>query len=47
LAVASIVLKDEPAFFSLIDSENTASPVAMGRNHRLFCSSVPQSSNQR
>ena len=47
VAVACMVLNDEPAFFSLIDSENTRSPAAMPRSQRSFCSSVPQSSSQR
>ena len=46
-AVDFIALNDEPAFFSLIDSEKTISPVAMPRSQRAFCSSVPQSSSQR
>ena len=47
VAVACIDLNDEPAFLSLIDSENTSVPSAMPRSHRPFCSSLPQSSSQR
>ena len=47
IAVAFICLKEEPAPFSLIDSEKISSPVAIPRSQRSFCSSLPQSSSQR
>src|SRR5215472_9227118 len=46
-AVDFIALNDDPAPFSLMHSEKTASPVAMPRSHRSFCSAVPQSSSHR
>src|SRR5215471_9070383 len=41
-AVDFIALNDDPAPFSLMHSEKTASPVAMPRSHRSFCSAVPR-----